>query len=139
SAFLIVAISAFTASLRPANSRRKSLSLAVLSGLFFASSILCRSEVLVFLSIFVLVAGCCSFLRYAPDPTRLRMSLVLTVAAVFPFILFCHCLNALIIGQFRMTTAVPFAATSTVYNLFDKVEPRDHVFGEIMQKYYRGP
>jgi len=137
---VIAALWLFTVSLRRTGSGPSGRGFAAVSGLTFALAALTRAEILAFLIVFAGTGLAASFIyRRHPHFTGLRSSALTASAFAAPLIFGLMCFNALMIGQFTFTTGKPLNATCTVYNLFDRVEPSDRVFGEIMLKYYRGP
>jgi len=139
SSLLIAALWLFTVAIRRSTSGQSALPFAASSGLTFALAALARAEILAFLSVFAGTAILASLIyRRQPGFTALRSSALIAIACAAPLILGWMSFNARMIGRFTFTTGRPLNATCTVYDLFDRVEPEDRVFGQIMLKYYRG-
>ena len=112
---------------------------AAASGLAFGIGALNRAEITVFLLALVGLTFVASLLyRKVPEFRALRPVAFMTGMVGLPMIGAWVCFNGLLLGQFTVTTAAGYNRTCTVYNLFDRVEPQDEVFGRIMMKYYRG-
>jgi hypothetical protein len=139
SSLLIAALWLFTVAIRRSASGRSALPFAAASGLTFALAALTRAEILAFLIVFAGTAILASLIyRRKPGFTALRSSALIAIGCAAPLILGWMSFNARMIGRFTFTTGRPLNATCTVYDLFDRVEPEDLVFGQIMLKYYRG-
>lgn len=137
---LIAALWLFTSSVSRAVNGQSSYIHAVGSGLTFSIAALTRAEVAVFLAVLISVWAVVSLLyRRRVEFTALRPALLTVTASALPLLVGWMSYNAINLGQFTLTTATSYNATSTVYNLFDRVEKEDRVFGQIMVKYYRGP
>jgi hypothetical protein len=99
-----------------------------------------RAEAVVFLGVFCAIGIAGTLLHRRRSEFRsMRASLLGTVQGAAPLIVLLIGFNGVLLGQYTLSTAAGYNATSTVYNLFDRVEPRDELFGRIMTKYYRGP
>jgi hypothetical protein len=139
SSLLIAALWLFTVAIRRSASGQSALPFAAASGLTFALAALTRAEILAFLSVFAGTAILASLIyRRQPGFAALGSSALIAIACAAPLILGWMSFNARMIGRFTFTTGRPLNATCTVYDLFDRVEPEDRVFGQIMLKYYRG-
>lgn len=114
---------------------------ALASGLCFSFAILTRPENLVFFTTLValvmLLCVRCHFLvrvRWATWPLA-RLALLL-VASAAPLVVLWMSWTLLNIGQFRIAIITGVTRTESVYNLFDRVEPKDRVAGALLQKSY---
>jgi hypothetical protein len=124
---------------------------AVCAGLSFSTAVLLRTEILVF---FVILLGCTALVfvltAFRSKPRAgtgdkngrtfrqtARIMLLLMPVAASPGILAWMSVNYLASGQIRLTTMMGYQFYQSVYNLYDRVDPQDRVFGQIMVKYYR--
>ncbi len=139
SSLLIAALWFFTVAIRRGAGGESAFPFAAASSLIFALAALTRAEILVFLSLFAGTAILAGLIyRRQPGFTALISSALIAIACAAPLILGWMSFNARMIRRFTFTTGRPLNATCTVYDLFDRVEPEDRVFGQIMVKYYRG-
>ncbi len=119
---------------------QSNLLLAILSGIVFSLAALTRAEVSVFLLGLILTCVTISIIyRTRGEFLALRLVMLRVGLSALPLIIGWMSFNGLILGQFTLTTASSYNATSSVYNLFDRVPRKDRVFGKIMMKYYKGP
>jgi len=131
----------FLRALRALSSRRPLKWPALFSGLAFGLAVLTRPENLVFfLAVVTLVMLLCLrtrfrvSLRWATRPLA-RLAGLLVVSAA-PLVLLWMTWTLLNIGEFRLNTITGITRTESVYNLFDRVEPADHVVGELLNASY---
>lgn len=115
---------------------------AVVAGGTFGVAGLVRADNLVF---FAVAVGLCAWhaLRLALEPAQRPLAVRLARGCLWlplgaaPWIFAWMTVNYIGLGQFRLTTILGYQNTQAVYNLWDRVEPRDQVLGGIMTKYYR--
>jgi hypothetical protein len=139
SSLLLAGLWLFTIALRRRALGQSSLPFAAGSGVIFGLAALTRAEVLAFFCVFGVTMFVTSFInRHNHSFAALRPSVLVASAFAAPLVVGWMSFNAGKIGRFTFTTGRPLNATCTVYDLFDRVEPADRAFGQIMVKYYRG-
>jgi len=112
------------------------------TGGIFGVGALVRADNLVVLVILIAVVGLHAVRGYAEPAQRivarrlLRFCLLAPVGAA-PWLLGWMTVNAIGIRQFRLTTIMGYQNTEAVYNLWDRVEAKDKILGEIMFKHFQ--
>ena len=110
-----------------------------LAGIAFSFAVLVRPENLVFFVALVSVPAICWLAakwRGADAAQRrawLNVACVLPLAAA-PLVLAWMTWNYIGIGRFQITTLTAWNRSSSVYNLFDRVDPQDRVLGELLAR-----
>lgn len=110
---------------------------AVLTGVVFSFAVLVRPENLVFFVALIAVPVLLwlnSTLRDRDSDRRrawARMACVLPLAAA-PAVLAWMTWNYTGIGRFQITTLTSWNRSASVYNLFDRVDPKDRVLGDLL-------
>jgi hypothetical protein len=118
---------------------RNPVRLSVVTGAAFGCAALLRPENLVFFFILVLVTAA-QYLRSRSIPSRrgqvrgLAVVVLLLPLSAAPLVLAWTTWNFFGIGQFRITTLTGWNLSATTYNMFDRVEPKDRVLGEIASR-----
>ena len=124
---------------------------AICTGLSFSAAVLVRTEMLVF---FVVLLGCMALVvafaalrrnhqagTVTTNGRTFRQTAAITLLvmplAAAPGIVAWMSFNYLATGQMRLTSMMGYQFYQSVYNLFDRVEPQDRAFGQIMVKHYR--
>jgi hypothetical protein len=110
---------------------------AVLTGIAFSFAVLVRPENLVF---FVALIAAPALLWIVlklrrRDSSQRRAWLIVACAlplAAAPAVLAWMTWNYLGIGRFQITTLTSWNRSSSVYNLFDRVDPKDRVLGDLL-------
>jgi len=136
---LVLGIWLFARTMAKVAQRRSPIALTILTGIALSFAVLVRPENLVFSLALVLVIGLLwlqSKLLLASDQRPRSWGVVaLTLPlALAPLLLAWMTWNYIGIGRFKITTLTSWNMCSSVYNLFDRVEPEDHVLGELLVK-----
>jgi hypothetical protein len=114
---------------------------ALLSGAIFSFAIITRPENLVLVVVLsfmlLLLAVRCNYLPAMQGYARslVKLALLLVVAAV-PLVLGWMTMNLVNIGQFRINTYNGALRTETTYNMFNLVDEKDKVAGDMLWRSY---
>ncbi len=139
--FLATGIYFFARCMNAAGRQQRYIYLGLAGGLSFCLAILTRPENLVFFAVLIITVLALS-LRCLSVPTMRSMSpalagvAVLLVIAMLPLLLCWMTWNLLSTGQFRINTLNGLVMSETTYNMFNRVDPEDHVLGSILSQSY---
>ncbi len=114
---------------------------ALTCGLAGSLAALVRPDNLVFVLIAILSLAVLSVrLRFSSSEKsapKLLLPAAWMAVSLTPLLLLWMTINFVGTGYFRITSLRDVVSTESVYNLYDRVPPEDHVLGEILQRSYR--
>lgn len=112
---------------------------AISTGAAFSFAVLVRPENLVLFLLLALLPGLLwlrsQWLQRENEKSRRlgRVAVLLPMAAA-PLLLGWMAWNYIGVGRFQITTLTSWNVNSSVYNLFDRVDPEDRVIGELLSR-----
>lgn len=136
---LVLAIWLFARAMAKVGQRKNPIALTILTGVALSFAVLVRPENLAFSVALILVVGLLwlrskFFLASDQRPRSWGVVALALPLALAPMLLAWMTWNYIGIGRFKITTLTSWNMCSSVYNLFDRVEPEDQVLGELLVK-----